>query len=304
MPLVEPRPDLAALDLLVSVGERGSINAAAEDHGITQPAASMRLRSLERTLGLSLLERGRRGSSLTPAGQATVEWASGVLDAMRALQAGASALRRDARSQLRLGASLTVAEYLIPRWLRDLAGAFPDVAVSLEMGNSSHVADMVTGGHADLGFIEAPRPPRRLRWREVCTDRLMVVVAPGHPWARRRRPLTPAELAATPLVLREVGSGTRDTLAVALAGHGLEVRALMQLGSTTAIKGAIAAGTSPAVLSALAVDAELRAGQLVEVTCPGLRLERAIRAVWAPERPPRPAATRLLDIAAGRRIDR
>ncbi|MCU4185279.1 LysR family transcriptional regulator [Acidiferrimicrobium sp. IK] len=297
MPLAEPIPDLAALDLLVTVGELGSINAAAEAHGITQPAASMRLRALERALGLQLLERARTGSRLTPAGQAAVEWAAVILDGMRALQAGTAALRRDARSHLRLGASLTVAEYLVPGWLRQLRSALPEVGVSLEMGNSSHVIDLVSGGDIELGFIEGPAVPRRLRSCDLGSDALVVVVGAGHPWARRRRPLGAAELAATPLVLREQGSGTRDILAAELAAHGLEVTALMELASTTAIKGATVAGAAPAVLSALAVEAEVRSGELVVVPCPELRFERTIRAVWAGGRRPGPAAARLLDIA-------
>src|SRR5579875_2067592 len=233
MPLPEPVPDLGALDLLVTVGEVGSISAAAEAHGVTQPAASMRLRQLERVLGLQLLERVRTGSRLTPAGAATAEWAGAVLREMRALLGGADALRSDQRSHLRLAASLTVAEYLIPGWLRQLAGE------------------------------------------------LVIVVGRGHPWGRRRRPVTPADLAATPLIVREHGSGTRDVLAAALAEHGLELRTSMELGSTTAIKAAAVGGGSPAVLSALSVDAELRSGQLQHVACPGLRLERTIRAIWA-----------------------
>jgi len=110
MPLPQPLPDLAALDLLVSVGELGSISAAAAAHQVTQPAASMRLASLERALGLRLLERVRTGSRLTPAGAATVEWAAAVLHGVGALLAGAAALRSDERSRLHLAASLTVAE--------------------------------------------------------------------------------------------------------------------------------------------------------------------------------------------------
>jgi DNA-binding transcriptional LysR family regulator len=99
-------------------------------------------------------------------------------------------------------------------------------------------------------------------------------------------------------VLRERGSGTRDTLTLALAKQGLEVRPLMELGSTTAIKAAAIAGTGPAVLSALAVEAELRGGQLVAVSCPELSLERTIRAVWTSSRSLPPSAARLIAIAS------
>lgn len=298
MPLPQPTPHVEALDLLVSVSELGSISAAADAHGITQPAASMRLRSLERVLGITLLDRARTGARMTDAGTAAVEWAAVVLRDVQALMAGVAALRAEP-SHLHLAASLTVAEYLMPQWLPQLSA--PDqTTVSLQMGNTAHVADLVTRGEVDLGFIEGPRPPGRLRSRDLLPDELVVVVPPGHPWARRRRPLTPALLAAAPLVLREQGSGTRDVLTEALAGHGLDVSAAMELGSTTAIKAAVFAGAGPAVLSALAVAAELGAGQLVAVACEGLSLRRTIRAIWAADQPPRGHAARLLAIA-GRR---
>jgi DNA-binding transcriptional LysR family regulator len=298
MPLPQPVPDLAALDLLVTVSELGSINAAAEAHRVSQPAASMRLRSLERVVGLQLLERARTGARLTPAGEATVEWAGAVLHDMEALLAGVTALRSDERSRLLVAASLTVAEYLIPGWLRQLAVELPEVGVSLQMGNTARVAQLVTLGQVELGFIEGPRPPGRLRSRELRGDQLAVVVGKEHPWARRRRPLTPTELAATPLVLREEGSGTREVLAAALAEHGLAVRPAIELGSTTAIKAAAIAGDGPTVLSVLATDTERRAGLLVVVPCVGLHLDRTIRAVWGAERSLSRPASRLIAVAA------
>jgi DNA-binding transcriptional LysR family regulator len=298
MPPAQPYPDMTALDLLVSVGKLGSISAAADAHGITQPAASMRLSALERRLKIQLLERATWGSRLTPAGMATAEWAAAVLADMRALLVGTAALQAEQGSHLQVAASLTVAEYLIPRWLGLLAAELPKTSVSLAMGNTAHVADSVSRGDAELGFIEGPRPPGRLRSRELLADRLVIVVGPDHPWSRRRRPITARELAAAPLVLREPGSGTRDVFTEALAAHGLAAIAAMELGSTTAIKAAVTAGAGPAVLSALAVRTELQAGQLVAVACPELSLERSIRAIWAALRQPSPAAARLLAIAA------
>ena len=300
MPLPDPSPDLASLDLLVSVGELGSISKAARAHGITQPAASMRLRSLERVLQVPLLERATTGARLTSAGVATAEWASAVLHGMRALLAGTAALRADQGSQLRLAASMTVAEYLLPRWLEQLAVAEPRVKVSLSMGNTGQVVAEVERGTVDLGFVEGPRPPGHLRSREIGRDELAVVVGAGHPWARRHKPLTATELAATPLVLREPGSGTREVLTEALAGEGLSPIAAMELASTTAIKAAAVSGRGPAVVSGLAVAGELATGRLVAVPCAGLGLGRAIRAVWAPGRPLPQVASRFVAIAAGK----
>ncbi len=298
MPLPEPYPEMASLDLLVSVGEMGSIRAAAAAHGVSQPAASMRLRALERLLQIPLLERVPTGARLTPAGIATAEWAAIVLGDMRTLLAGTAALRAGRTSHLRLAASLTVAEYLVPGWLHLLAAQTPETKVSLQMGNTAHVADLVAAGDVDLGFIEGSRPPGRLRSKEVLADELEIVVPAGHPWSRRRRPISAKELAKTPLVLRERGSGTREVLTAALGAQGLGVTAAMELGSTTAIKAAVVTGAGPAVLSALAVRTEVQAGQLVAVSCEDLSLHRAIRAIWAPSRPPSVAAARLLSIAA------
>ena len=300
MPLVEPIPDLVALDLLVTVGGTGSISAAAAVHGVTQPAASMRLRALEKALGLQLLERSPTGARLTPAGAATAQWAGVVLQAVRGLQAGVESLRDAGHGRLRIAASLTVTEYLLPSWLRRLAEAAPEVSVSLQMGNTARVADLVAGAEVDLGFVEGPVPPPRvpaLHEREICDDELVVVVAPGHRWTRRRRPLTAADVAAGPLILREEGSGTREVLAAALAGQGLIAEASMELGSTTAIKAATVAGGGATALSRLAVAAEVAAGQLVVVPTTGLVLRRAIRALWPAGRPPGPVADRLLAIA-------
>jgi DNA-binding transcriptional LysR family regulator len=298
MPVPQPYPDMTALGLLVSVGELGSISAAAQAHGVSQPAASMRLSALERQLDIQLLERAMTGARLTPAGMATVEWAAAVLADMRALMVGTAALRAKQDSHLDIAASLTVAEYLIPGWLGLLAAEMPNTSVSLDMGNTTHVADSVSRADAELGFIEGPRPPGRLRSRELLADLLVIVVARDHPWTRRRKPLTARELAATPLVLREPGSGTRDVLIEALRLHGLDAIAAMELGSTTAIKAAVAAGAGPAVLSALAVRSELQAGQLVAIPCPDLPLRRSIRAIWATQHQPSQAAARLLTIAA------
>jgi DNA-binding transcriptional LysR family regulator len=298
MPLPEPCPDLTSLDLLVSVGELGSISAAAQAHGITQPAASMRLRALEHLLQIRLFDRATTGTRLTPAGMATAELAATVLGGVRNLLATTAALRADRTSHLRLAGSLTVSEYLIPVWLRRFGAEYPETRVSLEMGNTVHVIDLVTRGEVDLGFVEGSRAPGHLRYKELLQDELVIVVAPNHPWGKRRRPISPRQLATTPLVLREPGSGTREVLVDALSDHGLEVTAAMELGSTTAIKAAVSAGAAPAVVSTLAVRAEMQTGQLVAVACEGLSLRRSIRVIWAASRPPSEISSRLLAIAA------
>lgn len=137
--------------------------------------------------------------------------------------------------------------------------------------------------------------PSGLVSRVVATDRLVVVVAPGHPWARRRTPLLAAELAATPLVVREQGSGTRETLDLALTGHVVAAPKL-ELGSNAAVKGAAREGAAPAVLSGYAVEAELATGRLIEVPTRDIDLARRLRAVWRRGRTPSGPAATLLKI--------
>lgn len=274
--------DLIPFDLLLSVARLGSLGRAAAEHGMSQPAASARMRQLEGRLRLPLVERSPRGSRLTPAGALVAGWAQSVIDAATALDAGVTALRREQESRLRVAASLTVAEYLLPAWLTALRTAAAGPAVALTAVNSADVADAVLSGQADLGFVEGPDLADGLRAVTVSQDELTVVVAPGHPWSRRRGGITAAELAGTALVTREAASGTRRFFEQALQDQAqlTPVQPLAELSSTTAIKSAVAAGVAPAVLSSLAVAGELIAGTLLAVPVNGLDLHRALRAVW------------------------
>ncbi|MES9542537.1 LysR substrate-binding domain-containing protein [Actinomadura sp. NPDC000600] len=283
-------PDLGALELLLAVVRLGSVGRAAAELGVTQPAASARIRSMERQIGVALLERSPRGSRPTEEGALVAEWARQVVAAAEALDAGIGALRERRDGRLRVVASLTVAEYLMPGWLVTLKTVHPGVAVTLRTANSTVVAEQVRGGAADLGFVEGARTPAGLNGTVVATDRLVVVVGTRHAWARRRSGIAAAELAATPLVLREEGSGTREVLDRALAAHGGTAPPLLQLASTTALKAAAVSGAGPVVVSDLAVADEIASGRLVRVPVPELDLSRPLRAVWpAGQRPAGPA---------------
>jgi DNA-binding transcriptional LysR family regulator len=300
MTLPERVTDLMPFDLLLSVARLGSLGLAAREHGISQPAASTRIRRLERRLGVALIERSPHGSRLTAHGELVAGWAQAAVDAAAALDAGITSLRQRSDAMLRVAASMTVAEYLLPGWLTALRGRQPQTAVTLAAGNSADVAAAVLGGAADIGFVEGPDLPPGLAARRAGSDTLTVVVAPGHPWARRRSGITAAELAAAPLVAREPGSGTRRYLEEALGAQaGLErVPPVAELSSTTAIKAAVAAGIGPAVLSSLAVTQELAAGTLRAVPVRGLDLTRRLLAVWPDGRQLTGAAADLRAIAS------
>lgn len=273
--------DLESLRLVVLVGELGSIGAAAARLGTTQPSASKRLALLERRLQLNLVDRTRRGSTLTATGRVVGDWAQRVLSELDALRSGLEALRAEHAAELRVAASMTVAEHLAPGWIGELRRTRPQLHVGLQVVNSTAVVAAVGAGEAELGFIESPSTPGDLDTRIVARDRLAVVVAPNHPWARRRAGILLDELAATALVVREKGSGTRETLDRALERAAVPTaEPLLELGSTTAVRTAVSSGVAPAVLSVLAVGGDIADGRLVEVAVHDLDLHRTLRAIW------------------------
>lgn len=297
MPLSPRVPDIGALDLLLSVARTGSLGRAAQEHGISQPAAGSRIRHLEGLVGLPLIERSALGSRLTAEGAVVVDWAREVVAAAARLDEGTAALRSGRSGRVQLAASLTIAEYLIPSWLSDLRARRGDALVSLRVVNSAEVSRLVLTGDVGLGFVEGPHVADGLDHVAVGHDRLVLVVDPGHRWARRKRGVSAEELAQTPLVQRERGSGTRETVEESL-GDGLTVVApAAELSSTTAIKSAVEAGVGPAVLSALAVRQEVRRESLVVVELADLDLSRELRAVWSAGRRLGPDAADVLVVA-------
>lgn len=290
-------PDLTALELLVGVADHGSLSSAARALGMAQPNASRSIGRLERHLGVNLVVRSTAGSRLTPEGLLIVDWARTALDATSTLLDGAEALAAG-NSTLTVAASQTVGEHLLPLWLSRLRVQHPEATVTVEIENSAAVTAAVLSGQAGLGFIEDPDAPRGLHIWTVDRDELVVVIAPTHPWARRRKPLTIDDLAATPLLVREPGSGTRVAVEHAVGG---DLQIAQVLHSNAAIRVSAQAGTAPAVLSRIAVADALASGALLEVPVEdeGARkhLRRDLRAVWTGPRRLSGVAADLVTIA-------
>lgn len=287
-PTTTGRIPLAALDLLDAVATHGSLTSAATALGLAQPSVSAGLRRLERRTGLTLLTRSAAGTRLTTAGRAVLDQGRAVLAASDALERTVADLRQGDR--VRVSASLSIAEYLVPVWL---SGRAPEAAaVELTVANSRDVMAAVLDGRADLGFVEGPRVVDGLHQRDVGEDVLLVVVAPGHPWAGRSEALDAHTLAAGPLAVREEGSGTREVLEEALLAAGESLERRSQLGSTSAVKTMVRSGRIAGVLSRLTVADELARGELIAVPTV-LDLRRRLRMVWSSGRQPS-AATREL----------
>ncbi len=214
-------PDLAGIELLEAVARHGSMSAAAVELGLSQQAVSLRIRAMERQVGVPLLIRSRRGCELTRAGRLLNEWSASLLADARQLAAGIATLRTDRQAHLRVAASLTIAEHLLPGWLlalHELQARTKQTPTDVELVavNTDSVLARVRSGQSDFGFIEGPYEPAGLHARIVARDELIVVVAPDHPWARRRTPVPVALLSRTPMIRREPGSGSRQAFDDAL----------------------------------------------------------------------------------------
>ncbi|HEY8300672.1 MAG TPA: LysR family transcriptional regulator [Jatrophihabitans sp.] len=305
-------PRLGDLELLEAAARLGSLSAAAREFGLTQQAVSLRIRAVERQLGVSVLTRSPSGCGLTQAGRLVTAWSATLLRDADQFSAALASLPAGRSRRLRVAASLSVAEHLVPGWLVTLneqqsAAGAPATRVELAALSTPAVLERVRSGHADIGFIEGPQSASGLRTRTFAHDELVIVVAPGHPWARRRAPVPVTLLASTPLVHREPGSGARqafdDALAAALpAAAGVAEPALV-VTTPAASRAAVLAGVGPSAVPARAVADDLALRRLVAVPVAGLDLHRALRAVWAGDtRLPAGPARDLLAIATqGRR---
>lgn len=288
-------PELSALEVFLTVAKTASLGAAGRELGLTQQAVSARLSSIEAQTGVQLAVRTVRGTQLTPAGVVVAQWADRLLDVAQQVDVGLASLRTESRRRLRVAASLTIAEQLMPIWLVSLRAAAARsgreaLDVIMTTVNSEHTVSAVRDGTVDLGFIESPGAVSGLRSRVIGRDELVVIVAPDHKWGRRSKTVTAAELARTPLVAREPGSGTRDSLVYALRavlGEDYEqVTPTLELSSTAAVRAAVLAGAGPAVVSRLAVADDLTVGRLRCVQVPELDLRRDLRAIWLGGRTP------------------
>ncbi|MEB3051720.1 LysR family transcriptional regulator [Mycolicibacter sp. MYC123] len=301
MALSSRMPELSAFEVLLAVAKTGSIGAAGRALGLTQQAVSARLAAMEAQTGVQLAIRTARGSRLTAAGAVVAEWADQLLDVAGHVDAGLASLRNESRKRMKVVASLTIAEQLMPRWLVSLQTATTRAGreapeVILTATNSEHAVSSVQDGSADLGFIESPGVLTGIRSRVVAHDELVVIVPPDHKWVRRSKGVSALELSRTPLVVREVGSGTRDSLTTALRavlGEGVEQASpVLELASAVAVRGAVLVGAGPAVMSRLAVADDLAVGRLRRIDVPELDLHRDLRAIWMGGRTPPAGAVR------------
>ena len=280
-------PSLSELRVFDCAVRTGSLSAAARELGLSQQAVSARLRGLERLLGLELVRRSPAGVTPTQVGDSVLAWAREVLDAAQRFDTSVAALHGETgAATLTVAASQTIAAHLLPDWIVELRSArigadLPPTQTALRTANSAEVIALVRSGEADLGFIEHPDSPPGLGRAVIGQDRMLVAIAPQHPWAQRASiPL--AELAATPLVTREEGSGTRAAFEAAVRERlgGEAARPLLSLATEAAVRSAVARGVAPAVLSELTVRDDVRLGRILALPITADPLLRPFAAIW------------------------
>ncbi len=290
------------LRVFAAVARHLSFTKAGQELFVSQPAVTKHIRELETQYGQRLLERSGSKVLLTEAGRLLQAHAEAAAAAQQVLDEQLLALRDpdEAAGRLRLGASTTLSQYVLPAWLPAFQARHPRVHLSLLNVNSERIAEALLRGELDLGFVEGRSRSRDLHYELLMPDELVAVrrAAPAGP-PTQSLPL--AEALARPLVLRERGSGTLEVLEFALRERKIKLGDLTvasYLDSTEAIKGYLeAAPEALGFVSRQALKRELAAGLLEVVPIAGLALRRQFEAVWVQGQPLPRAAQRFLSFA-------
>jgi DNA-binding transcriptional LysR family regulator len=270
--------NLNQLRVFKAIFEEQSITGAARRLRISQPAVSKQLAELESALGVPLVDRLPRGIRLTQAGEVIRTHARRIFRAEEDAEQELAELMGLGRGRLSVGASTTIGSYLVPRVFGDFHATHPGVALELEIGNTASIQAAVTEGRLDLGLTEGLVAGESLEVTVFAHDEMVLIVSPTHPWATAQR-IGLEDLAKTPLLARERGSGSRDVIEAALANVGFFFEPAMSLGSTEAVKNAVAWGLGAAFVSRITVELELRVGVLSEVALEGVSIRRALHRV-------------------------
>jgi DNA-binding transcriptional LysR family regulator len=286
--------NLNHLRVFRSVCETNSITEAARRLHISQPAASKQLAELEAHIGVILVERLPRGVRLTAAGEVLGRHARRLFQEERAAEAALAALLGLELGQLSVAASTTIGSYIVPAVFGDLHAAHPNVELQLEIGNASRVEELVLGGQFDLGLSEGSVASEQLHVEVFAHDQMQLIAAPGHPLAAARAPVPVRVLEELPFLMRERGSGTREVVEAALEQRGVRVVPAMTLGSTEAIKTAVATGLGVALVSSLTLELELHSDRLRVIELAGASIQRPLHLVTIEGKPASPAVLEFL----------
>ncbi|MDR3602952.1 MAG: LysR family transcriptional regulator [Desulfosporosinus sp.] len=241
------------------VAETKNITLSAKKLHMSQPNISLQIHNLENEYGARFFDRTNKGVTLTKEGQIFYDHVRSVLDLLSNAKEQICALAKDQRGLIYLGATLTIGEYILPNILAFLHKAHPDVDFKVKIANTESISQDVLENKLHIGLIEGPAPRHKdLNVESFWEDELVVAIPYFHHWASRNS-ISLAELPHERLVTREVGSGTRKVMEMALIEKGLDPDQLnitMELGSTQAIKELVSAGLGITIISSLTISRE------------------------------------------------
>ena len=284
--------DLRQLEIFSKVAEFGSFSKAAEALYLTQPTVSEHIRTLEEEFGVRLLDRLGRGAAVTRAGSLLLSYAQRMLALSREARQAMESFQGRMSGELLIGASTIPGEYVLPALIGRFKEKYPDISITLLIGDSQAAVDWVAEGRAELGVVGARLSVRGIEYKELMPDDLVVVVRGTHPWHGRKQ-ITLEELHGEPLLIRERGSGTRAALEAALAEVHMDLAAFRivgEMGSTQAIKQAVKAGVGVSLMSRRAVEEECKSGILGCLRVKDLKVTRSFYLATHRERSRSPLA--------------
>jgi DNA-binding transcriptional LysR family regulator len=286
------------LQVFHTVARLLSFTKAAESLHMTQPAVTFQVRQLEEYFNTRLFDRAHNRISLTEAGKRVYEYAEDIFELYAKMDNAVRDLTGEISGVLIIGASTTIAEYMLPALLGDFKKKYPDVNVQLRVSNSDGIVHMVENNDIDLGVVESPVLNKNLVVEECRKDRLVAIVPPQHALSNKKE-VTIKELLEHEYIAREEGSGTREVIHEQLAEAGMksaDLHITMELGSPEAIKGAVEAGMGVSIVSEVTIHKELEIGTLVALELTP-SLERPFSFVHQKQKFRQRAMDELLDFA-------
>lgn len=266
------------LKVFRTVAEQENFRKASELLNITQPAVSQQVHALEEELGATLFDRSGSRVSLTPAGRVLLKYAQRVAAMAAEAETELAATQGEMAGELRIGASTTVAQYILPRMLARFRRYHPKVTISVISGNTEWAAEALLRGEIGAGVIEGPASSAGIHRQKLLDDRMALIVPGGHAWAKQES-VALKKLPEIPLLMRERGSGSRRVVEVALRKAGLRMGQLqieMELDTTGAIIAGVEAGLGAGIVSLVAVEKEVRMGVVRALPVEGLEIVRPI----------------------------
>ncbi len=255
------------LQVFHAVAKHLSFTRAADALFMTQPAVTFQIKQLEDQYGARLFERRHGSISLTPAGELVLTYAKRILALSDEMETRLSEMTGEMRGPLLVGASTTIAEFMLPRVLGEFNALYPQVRARLIVANSESIESRVAEHTLDVGLIEAPAKLNGLTSQICCEDELRAICAPDYPLAGVKS-VTPKALADYEFISREPGSGTREITDSYFRSHKVppeNLKMQMELGSPEALKGVVSTGLGFAIVSRAVVEKEVQLGELISI---------------------------------------